>query len=611
MLITLLIFCFVILSGAVLISAMTESSLGDSIPLSMCSIIIILFCFGMAGALSLGVYSVLALALFSAGAGFVRLKKSGKLRDFLHNFKSPAFILFAALAIMLPVFNYGKMFQCWDDFSHWGDVVKVMSTMDVLSTSPLSMSMYPEYPPAMSLFQYFFQKLHMILVPGADFVEWPLYFCYQLLFFSFFIPFTKNLDFKRPYTYVFLLIILISPLTFFAGVYFDLKIDAFLAVVFACLIFEIITCERPDFACCAKVFLYCAVLVLSKNSGIVFAISALIAFVFSLRNFPDLSKKTKRSLALTGAGFVLIPKLMWELSVKLNHSVRAFALPTEVPADTSYRAGALKEFIKGFFTLDVTEPGAIVGGFTTVFLFILLFTMLYFAKEKLGKLCPERRKFFNRIYLLLILTAFIFTGGLALSYLFLFKPEEALTLASYPRYMSSVFLGLLLICFLMVSHFIALGAVDPMKSVLVILCAQTLVTPWMPLVYYVSRNNVDASISQYSMQLPALEHIQSAENWENSRIYILSTDILDNVSLKYYLRPAITNTQETWIPENRPGEPEQWIKELTENYDYLYLVNVEDGFGDIYGELFENPDSIAPQTLYTVDKIAGKLKSVD
>ena len=51
----------------------------------------------------------------------------------------------------------------------------------------------------------------------------------------------------------------------------------------------------------------------------------------------------------------------------------------------------------------------------------------------------------------------------------------------------------------------------------------------------------------------------------------------------------------------------EWLDELINNYDYVYLFSVDKKFVDRYGILFNNCDSICDKCLYKVDKVNKNL----
>lgn len=109
------------------------------------------------------------------------------MKAFFTNLFSEGFIAFLILSVVAVRSVSGKLFDSWDEFSHWGDIVKAMSFLDDFGTNSLSFSLFKNYPPGMSLLQYFLEKLLMFF-PKVHFEEWLTYFVYQVYCFSFLIP---------------------------------------------------------------------------------------------------------------------------------------------------------------------------------------------------------------------------------------------------------------------------------------------------------------------------------------------------------------------------------------------------------------------------------------
>lgn len=263
MLAPLLIYYLLLLSGCFFGCAYSERRFEEMLPLWCIAIVLIMFVFGITGFLAAGAYFILPLSLAALVAGVLRLKKTGT-QGFRARFFSPAFRLFALLYLVLIVFNYGRLILAWDDHSHWGDVVKVMTTMDVMSTSPLSLSLFKEYPPGLALFEYLLQKL--ILLFGGEFTEWPMFLSYQVLFFSLMFPFFRNLDFKKLYSYIIVVILFLSPLPLYREVMSQLMVDPFLGMAFGCALGHLFLNRASRYGRCA-VLMYAALLVLVKAPG--------------------------------------------------------------------------------------------------------------------------------------------------------------------------------------------------------------------------------------------------------------------------------------------------------------------------------------------------------
>lgn len=204
-LITLTVFFVLLCSGGALVCALGRGSFEDALPLTCTAIVTAGFVFGIVGLLPAGFYAALAAAVSAIAAAIYLLVRNGA-GDFRKRFFTPGFFIFAALYIFLAAINYGMRLTSWDEFSHWGDIVKVMTTIGGFGTAAMSDSMFPAYPPAMALFQYFCERIYM-LVSGESMSEWLLYFSYQTFMFAMFFPFLRRFDLKKAWSWAFFAVI--------------------------------------------------------------------------------------------------------------------------------------------------------------------------------------------------------------------------------------------------------------------------------------------------------------------------------------------------------------------------------------------------------------------
>lgn len=616
MLMPFLILYVVLLSGSTLCCTLFPCRFEDILPLTCITIVLILFPFGLFGWLSGGVYFILILSAAAYLFSFFSLYKKHGPKDFAKRLFTPAFFLFALLSLALAIVNYGRMLLAWDDFSHWGDVVKVMTTMDVMSTAPCSNSLFKEYPPGMALFQYFLQKLILLFVPGGCFTEYPLFFSYQLFFFALLFPFFKKLNFKNILSYIVLLLLFLCPLAFFKDMYSQLKIDPFLAAVFACALAFIFSCRKPRPLHYTSVFLYLSLLVLSKSSGLMLAVMASLAFI--LAQFSCSTLSGRRKLLYSGGCIlsVFLPYVLWEFSIRLNHAEKAFDLMNDVAsaASGSYRMEAFKRYIMAFLSEGVTEPGAAVSVIPSILLFVLIMVLLYFVCRKYARLFPNRQPLYTRLFLVTLFSFIVYFGGLCIAYLFSFSPEEALTLAGFARYINTIFFAGALLLLLLTIDLISLRALDATKIVLILLCVETAITPWLSALYFVSRSNVQYSIEKRQAYDDVISRLDSISSNEPYSAYVISADPYDNVVLRYSLRPNSINPPDTWYGLGTPGadnkgnlSAEAWQSQLIESFDYVVLYSVNESFASEYGSLFEDPNSIQNSGIYSIDKSSGLL----
>ena len=150
-----------------------------------------------------------------------------------------------------------------------------------------------------------------------------------------------------------------------------------------------------------------------------------------------------------------------------------------------------------------------------------------------------------------------------------------------------------------------------------LLCAMLIITPMKSISNLMNRSSVAYSVNLRGPyeKLNALIH-RNCDG--DDAIYYISQD--DN-GFNYWIarfnaRPNSFNPNFTWAigeSEYQGGmytqskTPEQWQQELLEGYDYVAIYKLNEYFTQNYRELFRNPEDIAVNALYKVDKETGLL----
>ena len=190
--ITQIILLFIFILGTVSAAVIVERKFEEMVPLIFLGIVFIIFLTGMIGNLIVGFYLVLIIT--STAFGVAVMLCCGKKRKFLikQHMITPAFIIFVIIYMLLIPFNAGRVSHNWDEFSCWNSVVKIMTIWDQFGTVKEAKLLAAIYPPGMACFQYFIEKLHMV-VNHTEFSEWRLFFGYQLFTYALLFPFLRNL----------------------------------------------------------------------------------------------------------------------------------------------------------------------------------------------------------------------------------------------------------------------------------------------------------------------------------------------------------------------------------------------------------------------------------
>ncbi|MEZ4628827.1 MAG: hypothetical protein R2912_12365, partial [Eubacteriales bacterium] len=480
-------------------------------PLTIMGIILLLFLFGVFGLLGAGTVFLLILSAGMYLLSIIRTIQKRSFKPFLSNTFTPAFFGFAAMFALLTVLNYGKLASDWDEFSHWADIVKVMTTLNDFGSNPNSNSMFASYPPAMALFQYLLQKINLLLQPGAAFSEWRLYFSYQILFLSLLFPFFSSLRFKRPVQALLVAItVCISPLLFSPDVFTMLYIDPFLGIVSGASLAMIFAWPKKDWFYRTYIFFSASILVLSKESGMLFALFITAAFLIDEwffrhagANNPQATRRLRTPILLSVFAVlsVLLPKLLWALVLRRDGITPSISsgvtleglMEAVIHQNPPYRLQVVYEFFGAFFTQGVSLGETGIRLFFPVLSVTMpaLLYLLYRAHH--GDECENgfRRLFF---WLMIGMLAF-YTAGLCLIYMFHFSEFEALRLASFQRYLMVVFQSLWMLCVLSAVLLLQKKPDSMRRIVAFLVCIVFLATPWKAAATFMGRLSVSESVA--------------------------------------------------------------------------------------------------------------------
>ena len=616
MLVSIFIFLSTI-SGVLLGYMIGTKQLCRMIPITLMSIVTILYAFGLIGRLKLGVITIDALIVLIYIA-FVVWIIAHRDKMFVH-VKTLLPCIFAWLLFLL-VFNYcdkGMMTHNWDEFSHWASTVKIMTYLDDFTTNEKSLALYKTYPPAMSLLQYFFQKNKMWIKGDAIFTEWRLYLVYHLFVASFLMPIFDRK--KNTYKKIFdvLLTIWVCVL-FYKDMPECLYIDPFVAALAGYSILSSFFVKRKDMIHLLNITLALICLALAKDVGMYFVLISGTFFLFDALDYSIKKVVSKRTIY----GFMpiisaFLVKNLWKheliisgvkpkptgLTNALDYISMLFFKNGE-----GYKQEVVYKSYHAFF-----ENRLDMGLFriSYCFMFVMLSVMLFIAlfmhfKEKAISVKKAR---FIAISSILMVGLYSLTIGLI--YINNFGEYEALSLASYERYMNMVF-----VCYALITTCIFL---DSIKEKIDNLNFIAILAVMIGLIF-----GLTGSINKYLSR----EDARASESFENNyknisstlwaycsledRVYFLSIGDMgiDHLVAEFKAYPyKIVDAPWSLGGPYFEGDiwsdsitPDEWMDKLEESYDYVYIHRIEDGFVEDYSELFENESCVTAGGLYKVDK---------
>lgn len=623
---TMIIVFLMISSGGVLCAANGKKRYEELLPISCSTIVMLLFLCGIIRQLELGIYLIIGISVLVYIISILLIVKRKSIKTFVTNCFTPAFVCFAIFYIVAILFNYGKLADGWDEFSHWVDIVKAMTSLDDFGTNPNSASLFQSYPPGISLFQYFVQKING-LVTGTVFSEWMAYTAYQVFFMSFFMPFLRKLQYKEPGVILVVAItIFLAPTVIFTNLYTKTYIDPILGILSAVGLATVFVSTEKDGFYSANVLLTIAMLVLAKDAGMLFAAIIAVAYVAdSMCRGSNKTNKQKVICTILAVMALLVPKLLWNYNVQSNHAVVQFSAPIDfadlvrvlIGKVDSYRTTTMKNFTHAI-TLHVVSLGNTNIGLNYVALFAVIMCGIYLickAYQKKGIFSRRKSTF---ILTLLSVQTLIYVVGTCVSYMYKFSEGEAVALASFDRYMCVAYLAIWLILILL-----GLCYIQQMEkkypAIVIVLSILVCLSPMTEVFNFLKREHVRQS---KEIRAPYEEISNKIQQMVDpvSRIYIVAQGDsgINYWILRFNARPNKVSENFSWnISGTDTGEyavrvisAADWREELCTEFDYVVLYKINDSFFNTYGHLFAEPDAIAENSLYKINLESGLLELV-
>lgn len=608
---------------AILLSYFFKKELVYTIPMVMLSTIILLYFFGIFGALKAGVYTLYAIA-FAAFIIFVII--SVKRRSiFLKDISLVPVVIITVFSLLSLWMHNGRLISLWDEFSHWGRAVKDMYYLDSLAGHPDSMVIFKTYPPGVALLQYLFVNIR------GSYVEAELFHGINIIYFSLVMPFFKSLEGKDWFRIIIIMLItIIMPTGFYTMMHETLYVDGLLGAIFAYILFTYFT-NKPDKFTFINISAALFVLSITKESGAGLAFLCLFIMFADIviANRKQVKEYLNSSNIIAEASCLLLPviftiaaKLSWSAylahhGIGLSSGAAKITLGGIIDIfakgnSTAVQSQIMINFLKA--TTNVTNGyanfvfNASPMTLVTVFLFLCAI-MVYMHEER-----EKKKKIITAGFSILFSCAmYMFT--LLCAYLFLFTEYEALGLASFTRYLSTFFLGVYMLivgCILRISRNEKIEK-RKMPKYLLIFFIIFCITGLQPLfnATVISPASVGNTISS-RCPYECIEEM-SCELCEDDEVYFIdvgSNGLIAYLSSYLAFPSKVSGIGSIGTHSYYEGDiwtaiisPERLQDILIEGFDYLYLYETGYDFGEVYGQLFGGEEYVSAHTLYKVNKM--------
>lgn len=399
------------------------------------SIACIVFLGGLAGQLYAVSLTVMILGLLAYVGFVVRwLRQGAKLRFSFSIFQ----VSFMAGSLIFLLMLFQTPLTHYDNFSHWAIALKSMLSTDAFPTSASNLIDFKNYPLGVTSFLYYVCRF-------AGHAQSTMLFAQGLLIFScFYAMFGIVSEKKRFLLYAFLGLGL-STLSFFNLTIriTNLLVD-FLLPIYALAIFAVVYQYRHEIQrACLVVLPLAGLLTVMKSTGIIFASIGLIFLIYTW--LTHWSKPFwKNVIAVVGmiCG-VLIPYFGW--SWRMATVFQGVDNKFDV-ASSGLQVGKTPEQMQDIITLFLQSSTDLTTRPATG---IVIFELVAIAASIFAAVVLKKKWNLWKVLIALDIVLLLYYAGILGLYLYSMPLDEAIWLAGFERYASSIvvlFAGGLVLC---------------------------------------------------------------------------------------------------------------------------------------------------------------------
>jgi len=593
----------------------------EQLPLSVTLIVAVLYFFSLAGQLMAGFYTVLALTA-AAGAGTVWLLWKRRAEKPLRLLMTPGFAAFFLVALWLLLCFRGHMFTAWDDFSHWGLAVKNMHMYQALPAAvPQSTVTYRDYPPATTLFSWFWTQL------SGGFNEGDPQRALNMLMMCFLLPLMRKQRWKKWGSSVSMaLALFLLPLAFHAEAYRTLAVDLLLGclVLHALTNWFLVTRDKHTL-----LVLSCSLFLLPivKETGVMFALLVLVIIGVDIIMGKD-SEFNKLKMLLVLVLSIALSRLSWVAYLQLNDIPKVWnpaAISfTEIIKmflweSTPYRTRALANFWEA-----LCDPTFLMDGHIVQLSYVMWVAVFALAAGWIIHVGGENARRYRRCFGILAVGLVVYTFALLIVLQFLFRMDEAENLASLDRYLSSYLLPMVMFPALILHRHYMSKERNAVSSGLCLLAVLLMVVnPLLGVQETVlAWEKNEAAYKQRMNQLVPTAVMAQLDS-EKDLVYVVSSrdDGKNYYKSAYQFTPVRIQQGMTsaWVMSSRgvlvPGyrgvvySPQEWADVLLSGgFTHVYLQQTDIYFQAAFKDLFADPENIKAGKLYRIETVDGQLR---
>ena len=602
-----------------------KKSFGVSLPATLTgTTLLIYFSQMLFHTFDIGIYACMVAAVSAVILLILRRKD----HDFISRCFSEGFFVFLAICLFFLVMDYGRWLSEWDEYSHWGKMVREMFRIDGFYSEPQSnLLVHKDYPPFAVIFEMLWCRFSGGYSAGNATMG------LHVLGFSMVLPLSleqlaseKKTDrlqkflCKLAIVVAFLLLIFqfnhVQPMTIY--------LDLFLPLFYVSLILMASDGElrRSGFGF-ATLLLGQFGLIITKQMGLAFVL--LVWFFYTMLEIMDrvpenkgLQEKRRNRviiLAVQSLALLITPAISYSI---WNRYITRLGLSGQFSFEKISIGAVLKilsgggdyiqhiTYVKYIRALFTTNLGTGIFSMTYVSAVLLAFCILAVMVCLFWTVVRKREMLQYAVLFALGSAGYAFT--MLVLYMFCYSEGEMSVLASYERYMSTYVLSEYAILFLLLIRLLARKKIDVctypvalgMLGVGLLTVGTDGLSQLMPQMFW--EKDVD-----YKEQADDIQRLTPA----GAEVFLISShNDVYTYFLSYYLDDRridaryLTSNVATWAADNT----DYWngVLDCIREDGYVYLYNVTDEVQDALGQYMD--DEFVDQALYIAVDENGELR---
>jgi hypothetical protein len=616
---------FLILLTALNIAYIFGKRFEFTLPVVTAGISFLLYICGYAGSLPLGV-ALIILGMLASVAGAIYKKQKQPDVRFWATAKTPGFAYVTVMVLIIAFLSYGFMFTTWDEFSNWGLVLKNMFIHGNFGNVEGSTLHFPTYPESVSLFLYFCMRLSGSFAESAALSGLILLAVSQLALFA---TQVKWGEWKK--MAIVFVILLTFPLIFFGTLYSNIYQDAIMGLIFGnILCFNFLYRKKDWFYGLYMTLQFCLLagvkqlgLILVLTAGMVILADIWCTYNLKLRRQSLLEHKKLLLLGLLPLAVAGLVFISWKLFIRF-HDIPEDYLSKVHASDLvallkgtgpEFREKAIVDFLQRFFV--VQQFGVVTLSYFLWYVGLLVgIHCLNRQRQK-----QEQRPFLP--YLFTIPGLLCYFALMLFTYLFLFTESEAVSLASYERYVASFIIGPFMLCLLMAIGYITNRSAKALSPTIYLGFLLVGIISLVPMTSFNSDTwlTPHTNLKKRQMRAPYEKVGEYAKIFDEKRdkVYIISQHQTGGAYwiLRYNLTPIQTAPNLTWSLGKPYDAQDQWSRnisvsewaaELKREYTLVFIDYADKRFKNEYGSLFEDKTEIVNGQFYRVKPAGSSVK---